>query len=123
MYSHSVFLNYCSISHIIASEEMLIRFEIGLNFKLTRLPVRVQQCAAVYLNIWFVLKFLTINFLAATICSNGHMRDNMRVIIITITSSRTRCPACWEALMMYSPIISRLLLPGHGASYALIVRI
>ena len=96
MYSHSVILNYCvayvyidgldslnrtreiiyssrcgcyrSICHIIASEEMLIRFEIGLNFKLTRSPVRLQQCAAVYLNIWFVLKFLMINFLVATIC-------------------------------------------------------
>ena len=67
--------------------------------------VRLQQCAAVYLNIRFVLKFLTINFLARQSASTGHMRDNMRVIIITITSSRTRCPACREALMMYSPII------------------
>ena len=30
------------------------------------------------------------------------MRDNMRAII---ASRRTGCPACWEALMTYSPIM------------------
>ena len=44
MYSHSVFLNYCSICHIIASEEMLIRFEIALNFKLTRPAAAMCSC-------------------------------------------------------------------------------
>ena len=49
MYSHSVFLNYCSICHIIASEEMLIRFEIALNFKLTRPAAAMCCCIFEYL--------------------------------------------------------------------------
>ena len=49
MYSHSVFLNYCSICHIIVSEEMLIRFEIALNFKLTRPAAAMCCCIFEYL--------------------------------------------------------------------------
>ena len=67
MYSHSVFSNYCSICHIIASEEMLIRFEIALNFKLTR-PAAAMCCCIFEYSVR--IEILTIYFLATTICLN-----------------------------------------------------